>query len=150
MRSLIKAFARTDRPWLVITAGLLLFTLYDIYDHISRPGSSFEENSMRWIFFSLSSVVTIIGVMFLTAQLLQKMAKRFDVVTETLGLLFATVFHIYFSGPLYNRLFWSDEDLIFQFNLVPVLIICGIYLFLRLVVYNGLRYFLKSRRRTDV
>lgn len=146
MQMLFQEFLRKDRPWLIISCGLLFYTFYDIYDHISRPESTFEANPIMWTLFSFFSLATLVVVMFLVAYFLNKVVKGYAVVKELIGLFFAVSFHILVSGPLYNSIFWSEDRLYFQFNLPAILILCVIYLFFRIAVYNGIRYLLKRRK----
>lgn len=150
MRSLLKEYLHADRPWMVITAGFFLYTLYDFYDHVSRVGSSFEENAFLWLLFSLASLLTIIAVMFFVTQGLNRLFKGWNILKEVAGLIGAVFFHIQLSGPFYNRVFWGEEILNFHFKLVPVLLLCGIYLFLRMVIFNGIRHLIKSRSRSNI
>ncbi|MBL7473074.1 hypothetical protein [Robertkochia sediminum] len=146
MTPLFRDFFRKDRPWMVICGGLLLYTFYDIYDHISRPGSTFVANPVMWIVFSLVSLITIIVLMFLVSRLLDLVFNGYQVVKEVLGLFVAISFHILISGPVYNALFWPADQLMFSFNIPAILMLCGIYFFFRIAVFNGVRYFMKRKK----
>lgn len=142
----LREFFRKDRPWMVISGGLLLYTFYDIYEHISRPGSTFEANPVMWFVFSLVSFITLMGLMFLVTRLLDRLFNGYQVMKEVLGLFTAVSFHILISGPIYNQLFWPADQLLFYFNISAILILCGMYLFFRIALFNGVRYFLKRQK----
>lgn len=81
--------------------------------------------------------------MFAIVMVLNRTLQGRAVIKEVTGLFIAVSVHVNISGPLYNSIFWPYDELYFYFNPKAVLILLGIYLFLRLGVFNLFRFIVK-------
>ena len=102
--------------WLrIFVALLMVYTVYDWYEHVSRPGSEFEARAVAWGAFSAASVGTIVAVMLgVHLVLCRFVPARFAVLTATIGLGVALQVHIFATGPLLEWLLWPGGGLTFK------------------------------------
>ena len=118
--------------WVVLSALLVIYTGYDIYEHISR-GDIFAEYPLRWAIFSLASVTSILTIAIVSSVLLKKATS--EIVASTLGITLAVLCHLTLSGPLWDQLFWFNE-LHFVSIWKPIQFAVIVYLAYRAIFYG--------------
>ena len=110
--------ARSHWAWLAAT--LTLWSAWDYYDHISRPGSPFEAAPGAWFGFTAASLASVLLVAWGVTWLLER-ARLPELVAATLGIVMAVFSHLTVIGPLWDALFWNG-GLMFKAVLVPAVI----------------------------
>lgn len=113
---------------------LILYTIYDYFEHIGRTGSTFEEQPWNWLLFSSSAVLSFFLVVLLVKKGLEKISNQKLVVFEVLSIGIWLVFYISFIGPLINKLFWPFDQLYFNFSFGPFVSILIAYFLIRMAV----------------
>ena len=112
--------------WLWFALVLSAYSVWDWYDHISRPGSSFEEFPGAWFGFTFASTLGVWFVAWVSAKALER-ARLPEILAATIGVALAAAAHLIVLGPLWDRLFW-DGLLMFDSVATPAAIAAGLYL----------------------
>jgi len=126
--------------WFIIVFSF--YTIYDIYDHIARPGSVFEEHWMEWTLFSILSQLSLFLILFGSVWVIQKIVKRPFFLIDFVGITLAVVWHVYIAGPLINQLTFPYTTLTFFFHPILPGILIGVYVVIRtmlFLVHKGLK-----------
>ncbi len=116
--------------WVWLAAILTVWSAWDYYEHISRPGSAFEQAPGAWFAFSLASLVSLLVIARATAWLIERFTSVTELPASTLGIMHGVAAHLVVTGPLWDRVFW-DGGLIFNGVAIPVLIAVTLYLAFR-------------------
>ena len=116
-----------------------LYTVYDFFEHILRPGSSFEAHPWHWLLFSGAAIGSLLMVTLLIKIALQKIFKQQSLVLEVVAIGIWLALYILFLGPLLNKFFWTFDQLYFSFNFGPFFILLGGYFIVRLLINLMLR-----------
>ena len=117
--------------WVWLTAILLTYSVWDWYEHISRPGSAFEQAPGAWFGFTAASVGGLLLIAWGVSQALQR-AKLPELAASALGVAIAVAAHLTVTGPLWDAIFW-DGGLRFDAVATPSAIAAGLYLAFRAV-----------------
>lgn len=121
-----------------LTIVLFIYSIYDYFEHIRRPGDIFGDHSFHWLAFSVAAFTTFIIISFGVKYLLEKVLKTKNLLIE-IGAVGIWIFsYLSFLGPIVDKLFWPFDELIFSFKFGPFSIILGIY-FVARVIINLLR-----------
>ena len=122
----------TKYPIAYLAVLLLVYTVYDYIEHISRKNSIFEEHPLYWLFFSLSAFLSFVFIVLLIKYLIQKIFNQ-NLILEVIAIGIWLALYITVIGPLVNKLFWSFSELKFSFKFGPfIMLLCG-YFVLRVV-----------------
>ena len=113
---------------------MVLYSVYDYFEHIGRPGSIFEEHPYHWLFFTTGAVFTLFVVVYSCKYLIEKMFKKKSLLFEVLAVGIWATTYLTLLGPLVNSLFWPFDDLFFSFKLIPLTIILGGYSIIRVFI----------------
>lgn len=115
----------------IITIG---YSIYDYFEHILRPGSTFGDHPWYWLGFTISAVSSLFIILLLSKGLLEKTFKTKSLLIEVLGMGIWLFLYINILGPLINKVFWPFDELHFRFSFGPFFILLGIYFGLRLLM----------------
>lgn len=121
-------------PMTYTIALLIIYSVYDYFEHISRRGSTFEEHPIYWLWFSSAAVLSFILVVMLVKKGVEKLINQKLVIIEVLSIGIWLALYIKLLGPLINKLFWPFEDLYFSFRFGPFFIILTAYFVIRMIV----------------
>lgn len=130
--------------WLWFFIVLTLYSVYDYIEHISRSGQVFETHPIRWLLFSLFSLVAIILIIYGTHLLTFKLLQRTSLILESFAVAVGVIAHVYITGPLNNFLFWPESKLHFFSSWPIVALLIGVFLAVRLILYLINYFFIKS------
>lgn len=133
-------------PWFWFFLLIILYSVYDYYDHISRPDSEFERFPWHWLGFTLFLVASDIIVMFFSNQFLNRILKREKehLIIQLAAVSIGMLSHLELFGPLADTLFWSGKEgtLTFDSPWAPMALACAIFLtvrFLHFIITKILR-----------
>lgn len=120
-------------PITFIITLLVVYTVYDYFEHVGRSGSSFEEHPIYWLLFTSTVVLSFIFVVIGVKIGLEKITKHKFLLIEILSIGTWIALYLTFIGPLINKLFWPFDDLYFSFSFGPFFIILSCYFILRMI-----------------
>ena len=112
----------------------ILYSVYDYFEHIGRSGSTFEEHPWYWLLFSISAVLSLIIIVLLVKNIIQRIFKHKNLVVEVTAIGIWLALYISILGPIINKLFWPFDNLYFSFNFGPFFIILIGYFVIRIVI----------------
>ena len=121
-------------PMTYIISLLIMYSVYDYFEHIGRSGSIFEERPMHWLRFSSAAVLSFILVVMLVKKGVEKVTNQKLLVIEVLSIGIWLALYIKLIGTLINKLFWPFDNLYFSFRFGPFFIILTAYFVIRMVV----------------
>ena len=113
---------------------VILYSIYDYFEHILRPGSIFEENPFYWLFFNIAAIGSLLGVAYGIKYFLEKVSKKKNLLFEVLGIASWLVLYLNLLGPIINKLFWPFNELLFSFSFGPFFIILTIFFIIRMMI----------------
>jgi hypothetical protein len=116
--------------WVWLAAILTVWSAWDYYEHISRPGSAFEQAPGAWFAFSFATLASVLVIARTTAWLIGRHTPLPELPAATIGIMVAVAAHLRITGPLWDRVLW-DGGLIFNGVAIPVLIAATLYLVFR-------------------
>ena len=114
-------------------AIIILYSIYDYFEHILRQGSTFLEHPWYWLAFTISAIVSLILVVVLIKRLLQKVFNNKNLLFEVIAIGIWIALYISILGPAIDFLFWPFDDLYFRFSFGPVVIIPTAYFIIRII-----------------
>lgn len=120
-------------PITSIITLLIVYTIYDYFEHIGRSGSSFEEHPLYWLLFTIAVVLSFILVVIGIKKGLENITKHKILLIEILSIGAWIALYLIFIGPLINKLFWPFSELYFSFSFGPFFIILTCYFILRMI-----------------
>lgn len=117
-----------------LTALVAVYSVYDYFEHITRPGSVFEEHPFYWLAFTLGVLFSLVLVCYPTKYGLEKLLKRKSLLIElgAVGVWFVS--YVTFLGPLVDKLLWPFNELYFSFQSLPFAILMTVYLVARIII----------------
>ena len=113
---------------------IILYSVYDYFEHILRPGSIFEEHPWYWLLFTTSAVASLIVVVLLIKRLLQKVFNKKNLLFEVIAIAIWIALYISVLGPGIDLFFWPFGELHFRFSFGPVVIIPAAYFVIRIII----------------
>ena len=113
---------------------VVIYSVYDYFEHIGRSGSTFEEHPWYWLLFSTTVILSLILVVLFIKMILERLINQKNIVIEVMALGVWLALYLSILGPLINTLFWPFDDLYFSFNFGPFFIILIGYFIIRLVI----------------
>lgn len=121
-------------PVAYLIAIVVIYSVYDYFEHIGRSGSTFEEHPWYWLLFSISAVLSFILVVLLVKKMIQSIFNQKNLVIELTAIGIWLALYISILGPLIDKLLWPFDDLHFSFNFGPFFIILIVYFIIRLLI----------------
>ena len=121
-------------PIAYLMALVVIYSVYDYFEHIGRSGSTFEEHPWYWLLFSISGVLSLIVIVLLVKNIIQRVFKHKNLVIEVTAIGIWLALYISILGPIINKLFWPFDNLYFSFNFGPFFIILIGYFVIRIVI----------------
>lgn len=121
-------------PVAYLIAIVVIYSVYDYFEHIGRSGSTFEEHPWYWLLFSISAVLSFIFVVLLVKKMIQSIFNQKNLVIELTAIGIWLALYISILGPLIDKLLWPFDDLHFSFNFGPFFIILIVYFIIRLLI----------------
>ena len=121
-------------PTTYLIVILILYTVYDYFEHIGRSGSSFEANPGDWLLFNIAAVLSFVLVVLTVKITLQRIFDRSHLLIEVIAIGIWLAAYLSIVGPLINQLFWPPSELLFRFSLIPFMILIGGYFIMRLLI----------------
>ena len=134
---------KSPTTWFYII--ILMYSCYDYWAHISRKGSVFEAHPGDWLWFTIFSIATVLGIFYLVNRGLQTFFSQRGILFEMIGLFMAISCHLLLTGPLFNQWFWPHDKLYFRFKFGPVFILLSIYFAFRMIWFMVSKILSNSR-----
>lgn len=130
----MKSFFRNPGFEKLLISFVLLYTVYDYFEHILIEDSEFSRFPIAWLLFSLSSVLFFIITVILINRLLSRQFGRRSLLFEIVAIGIWLCLHIYLAGPFFQELFWHPGGLRFSFSFSVFFIILGVYFLARIAI----------------
>lgn len=124
---------KINSHWFWLFTILIIYSIYDYFEHISRENQIFMEYPLRWAGFTFASVFTLFAISYLTSIVIQK-TRLHEFPSSVLGVSLGVIAHLTISGPLWDYLFWFDE-LYFDQILTPTAVFACMYSIFRLIYF---------------
>lgn len=121
-------------PMTYIIALLMVYSVYDYFEHIGRSGSIFQEHPMHWLLFSSAVVLSFILIVMLVKKVIEEMTNQKTLAIEVLSIGIWLALYIAFIGPLIDKFFWPYDDLYFSFSFGLFFIILTAYFIIRMII----------------
>lgn len=121
-------------PIAYLMAIVVIYSVYDYFEHIGRSGSTFEEHPWYWLLFSISVVLSLIVIVLLVKKIIQRIFKHKNLVIEVAAIGIWLALYISILGPIINKLFWPFDNLYFSLRFGPFFIILIGYFLIRIVI----------------
>lgn len=121
-------------PIAYLIAIVVMYSVYDYFEHIGRSGSTFEEHPWYWFLFSISAVLSFILVVLLVKKMIERIFNQKNLVIELTAIGIWLALYISILGPLIDKLLWPFDDLHFSFNFGPFFIVLIVYFIIRLLI----------------
>ena len=121
-------------PISYLIAIVVVYSVYDYFEHIRRSGSTFEEHPWYWLLFSTAAILSLILVVLLVKIILEKLVNQKNLVIEVMALGVWLAIYLLILGPLINKLFWPFDDLYFRFKFGPFFILLIGYFMIRIII----------------
>lgn len=121
-------------PIAYLMAIVVIYSVYDYFEHIGRSGSTFEEHPWYWLLFSVSAVLSFVVVVLLLKKVFQKIFNQKKIVIEVTAFGIWLALYMTILGPLIDKLFWPFDDLYFSFRIAPFFIILIGFFIIRIVI----------------
>lgn len=120
--------------WFWFVSVVLLYSIYDYFEHILRPESVFEKLWLDWLLFNIGAIgsllLTVLGVKYLLEAVLKKQSLLFELTAIAIWI----VLYLNLIGPVLNTYIWPPQDLFFQFQYSSFFVILTIYFVLRIII----------------
>ena len=121
-------------PIAYLMAIVVIYSVYDYFEHIGRNGSTFEEHPWYWLLFTITAMLSIIVVVLLVKKIFQRIFNQKNLVIEVMAIGIWLTLYISILGPLIDKLLWPFDDLYFSFSFGPFFIILISYFIIRLLI----------------
>lgn len=120
--------------WFWFISVVLLYSIYDYFEHILRPESVFEELWLDWLFFNIGAIGSLLFVVLGVKYLLELVLKKQSLLFEITAIAIWLVLYLNLIGPMLNTYIWPPQDLFFQFQFSSFFVILTIYFVLRIII----------------
>lgn len=121
-------------PISYLMAIIVIYSVYDYFEHIGRSGSTFEEHPWYWLLFSISATLSLILIVLLLKKVFQRIFNHKNLVIEVTAIGVWIALYLSILGPLIDRLLWPFDDLHFRFSFGPFFIILIGYFIIRIII----------------
>lgn len=95
------------RHLLAFSGLLAAYSIWDWFDHVSREGSQFAQHPVAWAAFTIASTVTLIAVLLGGHVGARRLGVGPHFLVDAGLLATAISVHLFASGPLWGRVFFS-------------------------------------------
>ena len=113
---------------------VIIFSVFDYFEHIGRNGSAFEEHPWYWLFFSISAILSFIFGVLLAKKSIENILNKKNLVFEVIAIGIWLALYLSILGPIINKVFWPFNTLQFGFKFGPFVIILIGYFFIRVII----------------
>lgn len=113
---------------------IVLYSIYDYVEHITRSGSIFEEHPWNWLLFNIAVILSFIITVLFTKKMLEKIVDKKNLGFEVIGIGIWLFLYLSILGSILNKLFWPFNDLYFQFKMGPFFIFLIIFFIVRILL----------------
>ncbi len=120
-------------PLFIFSSLFLLYTIYDYFEHVLRPDSTFEEHPFYWLLFNACAFLSFLLIVLSVKKLLEKLSGKKTVWIEAVAFMIWVISYMAILGPIIDRLTWPFDELLFQFSWPLVLIFTGLFIVVRIV-----------------
>lgn len=134
----MKKLLQLKNPWFWFFLLIILYSIWDYYEHISRPNADFGDRPWHWLGFTMFLIAGDIFIMICSNQGLNRLVKRQNdhLLIQLISVALAVFAHIYAIGPLAAEIFWSGSNLgtiVFHSPWQPAAMACAIFLTVRVL-----------------
>ncbi len=134
---------RLQLHWLWFFVVLAAFTTYGYIEHINRFEAVFGIYPLKWLLFYLLSLIGVSVGVYGSHLLIKKILQRNSVILEIAAVIVGAAIYVYIAAPLFNFIFSPVSQLPFPSILPFVVLLVGLFLVVRLVLYLILQFLLK-------
>jgi hypothetical protein len=128
MKQLLKKY------WFWFVSIVLLYSIFDYFEHILRPESVFEELWLDWLLFNIGAIGSLLLIVLGAKNLLEAVLKKQSLLFELTAIAIWIVLYLNLIGPMLNTYIWPPQDLFFQFQFSSFFVILTIYFVLRIII----------------
>jgi hypothetical protein len=121
-------------PIAYLISIVVIYSVYDYFEHIGRSGSTFEEHPWYWLLFNVTAILSFVLIVLLVKKIIQKIFNQKSLIIEVTAIGIWLLLYISIVGPLIDKLFWPFDDLHFSFRFGPFIIILIGYFIIRLLI----------------
>ena len=121
-------------PIAYLMALVVIYSVYDYFEHIGREGSTFEEHPWYWLLFTITAILSLFLVVILVKKIIQRILNQKSLIIEVVAIGIWLLLYISILGPLIDKVFWPFDDLHFRFSFGPIIIILITYFIIRLLI----------------
>lgn len=129
---MIKKLSQYPIAYLMII--IVLYSVYDYFEHIGRNSSIFEKHPWYWLLFTASAVLSLILITLFLKNSMQRVFKQKNLIFEVVAIGIWLALYLSILGPLFNKIFWPFNNLHFKFTFGPIFIIPISYSIIRIIV----------------
>ncbi len=118
--------------WFWFFVFLISYSVYDYFNHISRPGTLFETYPTDWFLFSFVSTLTVaFSIYFIANGLL--VIRVPSIVAEIIAFTLSFLIHLGLTGPIWDYYFWPHEELHFPLDTSAIGVLVAFYVAYRIL-----------------
>jgi len=97
-------------PTAYLMSIVVIYSVYDYFEHIGRSDSTFEEHPWYWLLFNISAILSLIVIVLLVKNIIQRIFKYKNLVIEVTAIGIWLALYISILGPIINELFWPFDN----------------------------------------
>ncbi len=120
--------------WFWFVSVVMLYSIYDYFEHILRPESVFEELWLDWLLFNIGAIGSLLLIVLGVKNLLEAVLKKQSLLFELTAIAIWIVLYLNLFGPMLNTYIWPPQDLFFRFQFSSFFVILTIYFVLRIII----------------
>ena len=121
-------------PIAYLISIVVIYSVYDYFEHIGRSGSTFEEHPWYWLLFNVSAIFSFVIIVLFVKKSFQKIFKQKSLVIEVTAVGVWLLLYISSLGPFIDKVFWPFDNLHFMFSFGPVFIVLMAYFIIRILI----------------
>ena len=118
------------RYWFWFYLVIVVYTLWDYIDHVTRPDANFSNDKSGWFLFNASSALALCLVIAIASRILDKISSK-NWMLESLAIIIGFLTHLTITGPIFKQLFYGHSPLIFIPNWAMFVFVVGLFLVIR-------------------
>lgn len=118
--------------YLIIT----LYSVYDFFKHIQYDNVLyFREHWVQWLIFTICCTASVCFCIYAFNLLLKRVLKKETLISQSIAIILAVILYMYVIGRVFDILIFGHQTLIFRFNLPVLLIVLGLFYFMRAILF---------------